>query len=91
MEIFFLVLYIAIGVICAIVHKNKGYSIIAGFCWGFFFSIIGLIIVLLEKTKEEHDKEMAEKNGLAMWQWLAIFLGIGIVGIILFVVVISSL
>lgn len=71
-----IIILIALGIICAVVHKNKGYSPIAGFLWGFFFSIIGLIVVLLEKDKEE--KEMSGNQGLKMWQWLLIFLGIGI-------------
>lgn len=79
-----LIIWIVLGVICAFVHKNKGYSPVAGFCWGFFLSIIGLIIVLLEKDKAEHDADMANKKGLSMGQWLAIFLGVGIVGIIIF-------
>ena len=79
-----LIILIALGVICAFVHKNKGYSPVAGFCWGFFFSIIGLIVVLLEKDKAEHDADMANKKGLSMGQWLGIFLGVGILGIIIF-------
>ena len=47
-----IIIMIVLGIICAIVHKGKGYSPIAGFLWGFFFSIIGLIVVLLEKNKE---------------------------------------
>lgn len=83
MNVDILIIWIVLGVICAFVHKNKGYSPIAGFCWGFFFSIIGLIVVLLEKDKAEHDAAMANKNGLSMGQWLAIFLGVGIMGIII--------
>lgn len=84
MNIVTLIIWIVLGVICAFVHKNKGYSPVAGFCWGFFFSIIDLIVVLLEKDKAEHDADMANKKGLSMGQWLAIFLGVGIIGIIIF-------
>ena len=66
MNIVTVLLWIVIGSVCAVVHKNKGYSPIAGFCWGFFLSIIGLIVVLLEKDKAEHDADMANKNGLSM-------------------------
>ncbi len=69
--------------------KNKGYSPIAGFCWGFFFSILGLAIVLLERNKEE--QMAADKGSLSMAQWLLIFLGIGILLIIIFFVVLNSL
>ena len=79
-----IIIMIVLGIICAIVHKNKGYSPIAGFLWGFFFSIIGLIVVLLEKDKEEHDMQMANSNGLSMTQWLLINLGIGIDLIIIY-------
>lgn len=85
MNIVTIIIWIALGIICAVIHKNKGYSPIAGFCWGFFLSLIGLIVVLLEKDKAEHDMEMQNKKGLSMTQWLLIFLGIGILLIILFV------
>lgn len=84
MSIVNLIIWIVLGMICANIHKKKGYSPVAGFCWGFFLSIIGLIVVLLEKDKAEHDEEMANKKGLSVVQWLAIFLGVGIVGIIIF-------
>ena len=86
MNIIPVIIWIVLGI-----HKNKGYSPIAGFCWGFFVSIIGLSVVLLEKTKEEHDMEMTNQKGLSMWQWMAIFLGIGIVLIIIFFMVMGSL
>lgn len=82
-----LILLIAMGILCAYIHKNKGYSPIAGFCWGFFFFIIGLIIVLLERNKEE---QMAvDKDNLSMTQWLFIFLGIGIALIIIYFIVMN--
>ena len=31
-----LIVLIAMGILCAFIHKNKGYSPIAGFCLGFF-------------------------------------------------------
>lgn len=91
MNVVTVIIWIVLGIICARIHKNKGYSPVTGFCWGFFFSIIGLIVVLLEKDKTEHDADMANKNGLSMGQWLAIFLGVGIVGIIIFCVIVSNL
>ena len=91
MNLITITIMIVLGIICAIIHKNKGYSPVAGFLWGFFFSIIGLIVVLLEKDKEEHDMQMAKSNGLSMTQWLLIFLGIGIVLIIIFFIVMSLL
>ena len=75
-----LIVLIAMGILCAFIHKNKGYSPIAGFCLGFFFFIIGLIIVLVERNKEE--QMIADKGKLSMTQWLLIFLGIGILGLI---------
>ena len=91
MNVVTIIIWIALGVICAVIHKNKGYSPIAGFCWGFFFSIIGLIIVLLEKDKAEYDANMANKKVLSTGAWLGIFLGVGIVGIIIFFVIMSNL
>ena len=70
------------GILCAFIHKNKGYSPISGFCWGFFFSIIGLLIVLLERNKDEQME--ADKGKLSMIQWLLIFLGVGILLIVIF-------
>lgn len=84
-----IILWIAYGIICAIIHKKKGYSLVTGFLWGFLFSIIGLIVVLLEKDKEEHERQMANSNGLSMTQWLLIFLGIGILLIIIFFVIMN--
>ena len=69
------------GILCAFIHKNKGYSPIAGFCWGFFFFIIGLVIVLLESNKQ--DQAIADKERLSVTQWLLIFLGVGILLIII--------
>lgn len=82
-----LIILIAMGILCAFIHKNKGYSPIAGFCWGFFFFIIGLIIVLLERNKE--DQVVADKGRLSMTQWLLIFLGVGILLIIIFFIIMS--
>jgi len=84
MNIVSVIILLGISIACAYIHKNKGYSPVAGFLWGFFFSIIGLIVVLLEKDKSEHDAQMSNRSGLSMAQWLLIFLGIGIVLIILF-------
>ena len=82
MIIVYIIILIAIGVLCAFIHKNKGYSPISGFCWGFFFSIIGLLIVLLERNKDEQME--ADKGKLSMIQWLLIFLGVGILLIVIF-------
>lgn len=77
-----LIILIAMGLICSYIHKNKGYSPVSGFLWGFFFSIIGLLIVLFERNKEA---QVAADNGkLSMTQWLLIFLGIGIALIVIF-------
>ena len=75
MTIVSIIILIAMGILCAFIHKNKGYSPIAGFCRGFFFFIIGLIIVLLERNKE--NQLIADKGHLTMTQWLFIFLGVG--------------
>ena len=85
--ILYIILIIAMGILCAFIHKNKGYSPISGFCWGFFFFIIGLIIVLVERNKEE--QMIADKGKLSMAQWLLIFLGIGILLIALFFIIIN--
>lgn len=82
-----LIILVAMGLLCAFLHKNKGYSSIAGFCWGFFFSIIGLLIVLFERNKEEQIE--ADKGGLSMAQWLLIFLGIGILLIVIFFIIMN--
>lgn len=82
---------VILGIICAFLHKNKGYSLILGFCWGFFFLIIGLIVVLLETDKAERDANMANKKELSMLQWLGIFLGIGIAGIIILCLIINNI
>lgn len=82
-----LTILLSMGILCAFIHKNKGYSPIAGFCWGFFFFIIGLIIVLLERNKEE--QMIADKGKLTMTQWLLIFLGIGILLIIIFSIIMN--
>lgn len=81
-----LIILIAIGLLCSYIHKNKGYSPVSGFLWGFFFSIIGLLVVLLERNKE--DQVIADKGKLSMNQWLLIFLGIGITLIVIFFLVI---
>ena len=82
MIIVYIIILIAMGILCAFIHKNKGYSPISGFCWGFFFSIIGLLIVLLERNKDEQME--ADKGKLSMIQWLLIFLGVGILLIVIF-------
>ena len=82
MIIIYIIILIAMGILCAFIHKNKGYSPISGFCWGFFFSIIGLLIVLLERNKDEQME--ADKGKLSMIQWLLIFLGVGILLIVIF-------
>lgn len=87
MDITAIIICILFGIACAIIHKKKGYSIFTGFLWGLFFSFIGLAVVLLEKTKEE--KEQQGKTGLSLGQWLAIFLGAGILLIIFFFIIIT--
>ena len=87
MTIVSIIIAVAMGILCAFIHKNKGYSPIAGFGWGFFFFIIGLLIVLLERNKE--DQLMADKGRLSMTQWLLIFLGVGILLIIIFFIIMS--
>ena len=77
------------GAICAYIHGKKGYSLVAGFCWGFFFDLIGLAVVLLEKTKEEN--EQSGKKGLSVLQWLLIFVGIGTLVIMALVFVVMPL
>lgn len=48
---------------------------------------IGLIIVLLERNKE--NQVIADKGSLSMTQWLFIFLGVGILLIIIFFIIMS--
>lgn len=74
---------LCLAIICAILHKNKGYSPIAGFLLGFFLPIIGLIIVLLEQNREERDMQIANNNWKSFIQWLLIFFCIGIFLIII--------
>ena len=85
MTIVSFIILVAIGILCAFIHKNKGYSPMAGFCWGFFFFIIGLVVVLFEQNKA--DQMTADKRRLSTGQWLLIFLGIGIILIILFFII----
>lgn len=85
MTIVSFIILVAMGILCAFIHKNKGYSPIAGFCWGFFFFIIGLLVVLFERNKA--DQMTADKGRLSTGQWLLIFLGIGIILIILFFII----
>ncbi len=70
------------GIVCGFLHKNKGYSFFAGFLWGFIFNIIGLLIVFFERDKQEQMQ--ANKEGLSMSKWLLIFLGVGILLIVIF-------
>ena len=85
MTIVSFIILVAMGILCAFIHKNKGYSPIAGFCWGFFFFIIGLLVVLFERNKA--DQMTADKGRLSTGQWLLIFLGIGMILIILFFII----
>ena len=85
MTIVSFIILVAMGILCAFIHKNKGYSPIAGFCWGFFFFIIGLLVVLFERNKA--DQMTTDKGRLSTGQWLLIFLGIGIILIILFFII----
>ena len=87
MTIVYIIILVAMGILCAFIHKNKGYSPLAGFCWGFFFTIIGLIIVLSERNKEDQIEK--KKKKLSMTQWLLIFLGVGILLIIIFFIIMS--
>lgn len=64
---------IVCGLIATYIHKNKGYSPIAGFAWGFFFSVLGLIVVLLEKDKAELDAKYEGKKQLSVLAWIGIF------------------
>ena len=82
-----IIIWLIISVVCAIIHKNKGYSQITGFLLEFFFSIMGLIVVLLENDKEENDIYKASRQGLTMGQWIAIFVGIGVILIVIFLIV----
>ena len=85
MTIVSFIILVAMGILCAFIHKNKGYSPISGFCWGFFFFIIGLLVVLFERNKT--DQMIADKGRLSTGQWLLIFLGIGIILIIIFFII----
>ena len=80
---------ILIGILAGIINKKKGYSPITGFLWGFFFSLLGLAVVYMGRPREE--REAAQEGKLKMWQWLLIFLGIGILLIILFITILSLL
>lgn len=44
------------GMISGFIYKDKGGSFEAGFVWGFFLGIIGVIIVSLQKDKSEKSK-----------------------------------
>ena len=49
--------------------------------------MVPIIIVLLERNKE--DQVIADKGHLSMTQWLLIFLGIGILLIIIFFIIMN--
>lgn len=87
MTIVSLIVLIGIGILCAFIHRNKGYSAITGFCWGFFFSILGVIIVLLERNKEEQIVE--DKGNLSMTKWIFIFLGLGALLMVIFFIMMT--
>ena len=44
-----LIITLVIAIVCAIVHKNKGYNPIWGFIAGLLLPIIGLILILVEE------------------------------------------
>ena len=89
-NIYYWIITIVIGVISAIIHKKKGFSPISGFLWGFLFGIIGLLIVIFEKDKSEHNQ--AKANGeKSIGYWLAIFVGIGTALIALALFVMSKM
>ena len=46
--------------------------------WGFLFNFLGVIVVLIERDKKEHDEIMAN-GGKSITFWLITFLAIGIV------------
>ena len=77
MQMWGLVSSIVLGIICANIHQKKGYSPVNGFLWGFFFSIIGLAVVLLEKNKDENQDK------LSIGAWIAIFIGVAIALVII--------
>ena len=79
-----IILAIACGIICLFIHKSKGYSPIAGFLWGFIFSIIGLAVVFFERSKEEVER--SGKKNLSVIQYVMLFIGIGILLLILLTV-----
>ena len=47
-----IIIKVLCGVACAIIAKNKGYSMILGFIMGYFIHIIGLLIAIFIKNKE---------------------------------------
>lgn len=57
----FLIVLPIVGIICALMARSKGRNPIGWFFIGFFFGLIGLILVLVVsnlKDKEEKDKQM---------------------------------
>lgn len=49
---------IFIAVLAGNIHKNKGYSFLTGFLWVFFFGLLGLLIVVLTKSKVVDNNAM---------------------------------
>ena len=75
-----IVFLILMGIVCAVIHKRKGYSPISGFLWGIFFNILGLAVVLLEGNKEEQTQN--GKKTISVGMWVLIFVAIGTIPII---------
>lgn len=48
-----LIINIALCVWGGNISKNKGYSFAGGFLWVFFLGLLGLVIVAVEKPKEQ--------------------------------------
>lgn len=53
----FALVYLIIGIVCGLITKsmneNKGYE--GGFAWGFFLSILGIIVVAIRPFNRSNE------------------------------------
>ena len=52
--IFYLIVAIICGLITKSMNENKGYN--GGFAWGFFLSIIGIIVVAVRPFNQNNNQ-----------------------------------
>ncbi|GEM_PF-1123423 len=61
----YLLLSIATGLIGSYTSKEKGRSVTIGFLLGFFFNLIGLLVVAIMHSKIDHNNYLSPKKNAA--------------------------